>query len=93
VDWFFGGEQEEAAERLAFRWQPVWRSGHAALERFLARGLAGFSHDRARTDRESSTMLSPWVHMGSVSVRCAGGGSCLGGGMGAGVRGAGGGVG
>lgn len=71
IDWFFTPEQEAAAERLAFRWQPGWRGGHAALDRFLKQGLLGYRHDKARTDRESTTMLSPWVHIGSVSVRCA----------------------
>jgi hypothetical protein len=71
IDWFFTPEQEAAAERLAFRWQPGWRGGHAALDRFLVQGLQGYRHDKARTDRESTTMLSPWVHIGSVSVRCA----------------------
>jgi deoxyribodipyrimidine photolyase len=28
-----------------------------------------FEHDRAKTDRESTTMLSPWIHAGSISVR------------------------
>lgn len=32
-------------------------------------GLPSFQHDRAKTDRDSTTMLSPWIHMGSISVR------------------------
>jgi len=32
-------------------------------------GLPSFEHDRAKTDRESTTMLSPWIHFGSISVR------------------------
>jgi hypothetical protein len=28
-------------------------------------GLPRFQHDRAKTDRESTTMLSPWIHFGS----------------------------
>jgi deoxyribodipyrimidine photolyase len=35
----------------------------------LAQGLPSFEHDRAKTDRESTTMLSPWIHFGSISVR------------------------
>jgi len=32
-------------------------------------GLPSFQHDRAKTDRESTTMLSPWIHFGTISVR------------------------
>lgn len=32
-------------------------------------GLPTFEHDRAKADRESTTMLSPWIHAGGVSVR------------------------
>ena len=32
-------------------------------------GLPSFEHDRAKTDRSSTTMLSPWIHAGSLSVR------------------------
>jgi len=32
-------------------------------------GLPQFEHHRAKTDRESTTMLSPWIHAGSISVR------------------------
>jgi hypothetical protein len=32
-------------------------------------GLPSFHHDRAKTDRESTTMLSPWIHFGTISVR------------------------
>jgi deoxyribodipyrimidine photolyase len=35
----------------------------------LPQGLPSFEHDRAKTDRESTTMLSPWIHFGSISVR------------------------
>lgn len=35
----------------------------------LPQGLPSFEHDRAKTDRESTTMLSPWIHAGSISVR------------------------
>lgn len=37
--------------------------------RAALQALPLFAHERAKTDRESTTMLSPWVHMGSISVR------------------------
>ncbi len=39
------------------------------LERFLADRLALFEHDRAKMDRDSTSRLSPWIHIGSISVR------------------------
>ena len=28
-----------------------------------------FEHDRAKVDRDSTSRLSPWIHIGSISVR------------------------
>lgn len=39
------------------------------LEHFLAERLTEFEHDRAKVDRDSTSRLSPWIHIGSISVR------------------------
>eukprot|EP00775_Hariotina_reticulata_P012492 gene12492-12626_t len=69
LDWFFTREQEASTEALAHRWDPAGAAAVQRLEQFLDEGLPAFAHDRAKTDRESTTMLSPWIHFGSISVR------------------------
>eukprot|EP00879_Flechtneria_rotunda_P003190 GHRR01003413.1.p1 GENE.GHRR01003413.1~~GHRR01003413.1.p1 ORF type:complete len:685 (+),score=262.21 GHRR01003413.1:1217-3271(+) len=69
VDWFMAREQEASTEALAHRWDPSGTAGVQRLEAFLQAGLPSFEHDRAKTDRESTTMLSPWIHFGCISVR------------------------
>jgi cryptochrome 1 len=69
VDWFMSSEQEASTEALTYRWDPAGQAAVDRLEAFLDKGLPSFEHDRAKTDRESTTMLSPWIHFGSISVR------------------------
>lgn len=38
---------------------------------FLDNRLAVFDEDRAKVDRDSTSRLSPYIHFGEVSVRCA----------------------
>jgi deoxyribodipyrimidine photo-lyase len=38
----------------------------ARLERFVARGLAGYGGDRARPDDDSVSRLSPYLHFGQI---------------------------
>lgn len=40
-----------------------------ALERFVQERLSTFSNDRSKTDRSSTSRLSPHIHFGEVSVR------------------------
>lgn len=62
-------EQEASTEALTHRWDPSGQAAVTRLEAFLQQGLPSFQHDRAKTDRESTTMLSPWIHFGTISVR------------------------
>ena len=39
------------------------------LDDFVMRRLAAFDADRAKTDRASTSRLSPHVHFGEISVR------------------------
>lgn len=48
---------------------PGGRGAFMALEKFVQERLSTFSNDRAKTDRSSTSRLSPHVHYGEVSVR------------------------
>ncbi|GIL75052.1 hypothetical protein Vretifemale_4894, partial [Volvox reticuliferus] len=69
VDWFFTAEQEASSDQLKFKWKPGVGGAIAELERFVTQRLHIFEHDRAKVDRDSTSRLSPWVHIGSISVR------------------------
>eukprot|EP00878_Enallax_costatus_P017468 GHUV01018349.1.p1 GENE.GHUV01018349.1~~GHUV01018349.1.p1 ORF type:complete len:346 (+),score=90.28 GHUV01018349.1:466-1503(+) len=68
---FSSREQEEASEQLATKWQPGSAGGLSRLEDFLVHQLPKFSHHKANVDRGVTSRLSPWIHVGSVSVRHA----------------------
>ncbi|KAG2450020.1 hypothetical protein HYH02_000124 [Chlamydomonas schloesseri] len=69
VDWFFTAEQEASSDQLKFKWKPGVGGAIAELEHFLGERLSDFEHDRAKVDRDSTSRLSPWIHIGSISVR------------------------
>lgn len=54
---------------IPLQWKPGVGGAISELERFLADRLALFEHDRAKMDRDSTSRLSPWIHIGSISVR------------------------
>ncbi len=51
------------------QWQPGVQGAADKLESFLLGRLPNYEHDRAKVDRASTSQLSPWVHIGSISVR------------------------
>jgi deoxyribodipyrimidine photo-lyase len=59
-DWAFG---------LRDRWTPGEKSGQQRLEEFLENGVAGYSTDRDRPDRDATSRLSPHLRFGEVSPR------------------------
>lgn len=71
VDWFFTAEQELSTEQLKYKWKVGMEGAHELLEQFIEEtgGLADFEMSRAKTDRDSTSMLSPWLHFGSISIR------------------------
>lgn len=69
VDWFMTKEQQAASEQLRFKWRPGVAGAVAKLEAFFAGKLPVFEHERAKVDRESTSQLSPWIHIGSISTR------------------------
>ena len=51
------------------QWQPGGKGAHEKLERFVTDRLKEFRADRAKTDRESTSTLSPHIHYGEISNR------------------------
>lgn len=51
------------------QWSPGGKGAHARLEMFVTNRLREFSAHRAKTDRESTSGLSPHIHYGEISNR------------------------
>ncbi|KAJ9523003.1 hypothetical protein QJQ45_023833 [Haematococcus lacustris] len=69
VDWFQTPEQEASCDQLRFKWKPGVEGAVEKLESFLTNRLTSFEADRAKVDRDSTSQLSPWIHIGTISVR------------------------
>eukprot|EP00879_Flechtneria_rotunda_P014736 GHRR01015398.1.p1 GENE.GHRR01015398.1~~GHRR01015398.1.p1 ORF type:complete len:330 (+),score=85.33 GHRR01015398.1:2766-3755(+) len=69
LDFFANKEQEEASRQLESKWVPGAAGGLARLEAFLTCQLPHFSAAKARVDASITSRLSPWIHVGSLSVR------------------------
>jgi deoxyribodipyrimidine photolyase len=62
-------EEEMSSEHLKFKWSPGTAGGMSIFVEFLDKRLKTFDRDRAKTDRNSTSQLSPHIHYGEVSVR------------------------
>ena len=51
------------------QWSPGGRGSFVSLENFVKARLADFTRDRAKTDRSSTSCLSPYIHYGELSIR------------------------
>ena len=51
------------------QWAPGSRGAQQQLQTFLKDSLPGFSFNRAKTDRDSTSRLSPHLHIGELSCR------------------------
>jgi deoxyribodipyrimidine photo-lyase len=51
------------------QWQPGGQGAHEQLEDFVGARLSEYNADRAKTDRESTSRLSPHIHYGEISNR------------------------
>ena len=51
------------------QWKPGSTGAHAVFADFLSGRLKVFDRDRAKTDRASTSRLSPHIHHGEISVR------------------------
>lgn len=62
-------EEEMSSEHLKFKWSPGTAGGMSIFVEFMDKRLKTFDRDRAKTDRNSTSQLSPHIHYGEVSVR------------------------
>ncbi|MFP4312736.1 MAG: cryptochrome/photolyase family protein [Alphaproteobacteria bacterium] len=50
-------------------WEISESGAHERLHHFLENGLSGYKEDRNRPDKDNTSMLSPYLHHGEISVR------------------------
>jgi hypothetical protein len=63
-------EEELSNSHLEYHWSPGTAGAQRLLLDFIENGrLRRFAADRAKTDRSSTSRLSPHIHFGEVSVR------------------------
>ncbi|WIA22738.1 hypothetical protein OEZ86_009697 [Tetradesmus obliquus] len=69
LPFFSSREQEAAAGQLSSKWRPGCEGGAVRMQQFIQEQLQHFSHRKANVDRCCCSRLSPWIRVGSVSVR------------------------
>jgi len=63
-------EEELSNDQLEYHWQPGTAAGRRLLKEFIEGDrLRQFAADRAKTDRNSTSKLSPHIHFGEISAR------------------------
>ncbi|KAK9819946.1 hypothetical protein WJX72_004261 [[Myrmecia] bisecta] len=62
-------EEQLSNAQLEYTWKPGGRGAHLVLEQFVLGRLVNFDQHRAKTDRNSTSRLSPHIHYGEISVR------------------------
>ncbi|MGH6710942.1 MAG: cryptochrome/photolyase family protein, partial [Bradyrhizobium sp.] len=68
-DWHLEPTKPDWAGGLRKHWRPGEASAQARLKAFLADGVAGYSGDRDRPDRDGTSSLSPHLRFGEISPR------------------------
>ena len=68
-DWKLEPTQPDWAGGLRDTWKPGEASAQARLKAFLDGGIAGYSDDRDRPDRDGTSRLSPHLRFGEISPR------------------------
>ncbi|MBR1246286.1 deoxyribodipyrimidine photo-lyase [Bradyrhizobium sp. AUGA SZCCT0169] len=68
-DWHLEPTRPDWAGGLRENWRPGEAAAQARLKAFLAGGIAGYSGDRDRPDREGTSLLSPHLRFGETSPR------------------------
>jgi cryptochrome 1 len=63
--------RQEAASnvQLEVHWKPGRADGMKMLQSFVDDKLGSFSYDKAKTDRKSTSRLSPYLHYGEIGIR------------------------
>jgi deoxyribodipyrimidine photo-lyase len=67
--WQLEPRRPDWAGGLRASWTPGELSGQARLDEFLAGGVAGYTGDRDRPDRDGTSKLSPHLRFGEISPR------------------------
>lgn len=67
VDWHLRPEKPDWAVGIAKTWRPGEIAANEMLNRFLERGLNGYSLDRDRPDLEGTSRLSPHLAHGEIT--------------------------
>ncbi|MQL88944.1 hypothetical protein Taro_021519 [Colocasia esculenta] len=68
----FEDDSEKGSNALLARaWSPGWRNADKALAAFLSGPLIEYSVNRKKADSATTSLLSPHLHFGEVSVRKA----------------------
>lgn len=63
-------ESEKSSNALLGKgWTPGWSNADKALTEFVESNLLAYSKDRLRVGGNSTSLLSPYLHFGEVSVR------------------------
>ncbi|KAF7079426.1 hypothetical protein CFC21_083658 [Triticum aestivum] len=63
-------KDEESSNALLSRaWSPGWRNAEKTLEDFVSHGLLDYSKDGMKVAGTTTSLLSPYLHYGEVSVR------------------------
>lgn len=62
-------EEELSNVQLEYHWTPGSSGAHKTFGEFMEGRLKKFDRDRAKTDRNSTSRLSPHIHFGEISVR------------------------
>ena len=62
-------EEEMLSDHFSRWWTPGSAAGMERAVKFMHEGLRDFDRDRSKTDRESTSKLSPHIHFGEISTR------------------------
>lgn len=62
-------EESLSNEQLSYHWSPGTAGARKLLANFVNDRLERFDKDRAKTDRNSTSRLSPHIHFGEISIR------------------------
>ncbi|KAI3469769.1 hypothetical protein Pfo_026432 [Paulownia fortunei] len=63
-------ESEKSSNALLGRgWSPGWSNADRAFTEFLEHHLLNYSNDRLRVGGNSTSLLSPYLHFGELSIR------------------------